>query len=197
MNSIQSMRRKQLVYTNFLLVLSVFIYFITINILKLQMGLFFLSLGIIIFVQSIYGLLKKNSTKSLIPIYEQVAEYEKEKMGNEWYRQRRMGFLANLVLSGIMFFQAYVNRASTDNMSFLDLRFMLIMMAILLITVNIGLFFHIKKVDRSVSIVDFKGYTCKSFSIAIVVGLVMGVLFTSFTLFFLFISATLSRSQSF
>ena len=59
------------------------------------------------------ALIKGDSTKSFIPIFEKVAIYEKQKMGNEWNKEKKGGNVWRLILSGFMFFQSYMYRDLT------------------------------------------------------------------------------------
>jgi hypothetical protein len=90
---LKKMRRKQFIVTNALLITAIIIYFIIIPNLNVTGTQFFLILGVILLLQAIFGFFKADSTKSLFSIFEQVAIYEKEKMGEEWKKHRRMGNL--------------------------------------------------------------------------------------------------------
>jgi hypothetical protein len=58
---------------------------------------------------------------------------------------------------------------STDNIFQIEIMFMFIMTFFLLVMINISLIIHFRKVDRSSSELDMKGYTWKSNLIAIAV----------------------------
>jgi amino acid transporter len=73
--------------------------------------------------------------------------------------QRKVGYIWNLILSGLMFLQS----------------FMLIMVFFLLVMINISLIIHFRKVDRSTSESDMKGYTWESNLIAVAVGIVFAL----------------------
>ncbi|WP_286167831.1 hypothetical protein [Bacillus sp. 22-7] len=100
---IKKLRVRQLLFLNgsilFFLAAS-YILQILIDITYSQMFIF---LGIVTLIQSILGWVKRNSAKSIFPYIKQVAIYEKEKMGNEWSKQRTMGSIWTLLVSSILF----------------------------------------------------------------------------------------------
>ena len=103
-------------------------------------------------------------------------------MGSEWYKQRKVGYVWNLILSCLLLLQSYWNRDSTDNVFQIDLMFMFIMTFFLLVMINISLVIHFRKVDRSTSELDMKGYTWKSNLIAVAVGIVFALVMIVITL---------------
>ncbi|MFZ3580066.1 hypothetical protein [Virgibacillus sp. DJP39] len=185
LTDLRKMRGKQIAVTNGLILTLLTIYFVMISVLDVTFSVLFLILGISILIQAILGFLKSDSTKSFIPIFEQVANYEKQKMGREWNKQRRMGFIWNLILSGLMFMQYYFSRGSTDHVFQIDFTFMFVITLIALGLINISLFLHIRKVDRSTSELDMKGYTWKSSLVAVVVGVVLAVASIAFIMFYI------------
>jgi hypothetical protein len=181
---IKKMRGKQFIVTNGLLLTFITIYFIMISFLNVTTARLFLILGVILLIQAIFGFLKVDSTKSFFSILEQVANYEKQKMGVEWKKQRKMGYLWILITSGFMFIQAYLNRDSTEKILQLDLRFILIMVLFIVALSNISLILHVRKVDRSISELDMKGYAWKSNIFSIVLGVFFGMVIIVFTIFY-------------
>ena len=182
---LSNMRLKQVAMTNGILLITLIIFFIMINVFNITFAHFFLVLGVVLFFQAIFGFFKGDSTKSIIPIFEQVAIYEKQKMGSEWYKQRKVGYIWSLILSGLMFLQFYWNHNSTDNIFQIEPVFMSIMVFLLLVIVNINLIIHIRKVDRSTSESDLKGYTWKSNLIGVVVGIVFALIIIVVTFSFI------------
>lgn len=182
---ISDMRLKQVAVTNGLTLIVLIIFFIMISVFTISFVHFFFVLGVLMLLQVIIGLLKRDSTKSLIPILEKVAIYEKQKMGSEWYKQRKVSYVWYLILSGLMFTQSYWNRDSTDNNFQIEPVFMFIMVFFLLIMVNISLIIHFRKVDSSTSESDMQGYTWKSNLIGVVVGIVFAFILFVITLSFI------------
>lgn len=181
---IGNMRLKQVAVTNGFLLAVITIYFTSISIFKVTFLHFYLLLGIVLLIQSVFGFIKGDSTKSIIHIYEQVAIYEKQKMGKEWNKQRKAGFVWNLILSLFLLLQAYWHRDSTDYFQ-MDIIFMFITASFLLLMINISLIFHFGKVDRSANEGDLKGYTWKSNLIAVAIGIVFAFAMIFITLFYI------------
>ena len=172
---LSNMRLKQVAVTNGLILTAMIIFFTIINVFTIAFAHYFLVLGVLVLIQGVFGFIKGDSTKSIIPIFEKVAIYEKQKMGSEWYKQRKVGYVWNLILSCLLLLQSYWNRDSTDNVFQIDLMFMFIMTFFLLVMINISLIIHFRKVDRSTSELDMKGYTWKSNLIAVAVGIVFAL----------------------
>ncbi|MED4452142.1 hypothetical protein [Metabacillus fastidiosus] len=180
---VKKMRTKQIAVTNGLLLLALIFYFILVSYLHVTVTGLFLVMGAIILIQTIVGILKGNSTKSFIPIFEKVSNYEKEKMGIEWRRQRKMSYIWNILLSGWMFLQSYWSRDSSDPI-LIDVTFTILLIIFITAIINISLITHIRKIDRSTSVSDIKGYTWKSSLIAIVVGLGFGLVIFVLTILY-------------
>ncbi|MGG3801837.1 hypothetical protein [Metabacillus fastidiosus] len=140
-------------------------------------------MGAIILIQAIAGILKGDSTKSFIPIFEKVSNYEKEKMGIEWRRQRKMSYIWNILLSGWMFLQSYWSRDSSDPI-LIDFTFKILLIIFIIAIINISLIMHIRKIDRSTSVSDIQGYTWKSTLIDVVVGLGFGLVIFVLTILY-------------
>ena len=179
---LSNMRLKQVAVTNGLILTVMIIFFIITNVFAITFAHFFLVLGVLVLIQGVFGFIKGDSTKSIIPIFEKVAIYEKQKMGSEWYKQRKVSYVWNLILSCLLFLQSYWNRDSTDNVFQIELMFMFIMTFFLLVMINISLVIHFRKVDRSTSELDMKGYTWKSNLIAVAVGIVFALVMFFITL---------------
>jgi hypothetical protein len=173
-NEVKKMRVKQFNVTNVLILAVLALYYVIMNVLNVTFTQLFIVIGVMLLIQSVYGLIKGDNPKSFIPIFEKIAIYEKQKMGREWVKQRRMSYVWNLILSGYMFLQAYWHQVS-PNVLKIDFFLMMLVTISILIVVNIGLVIHIRKVDSSTSENDMKGYTWKSNLIALVIGAVLGV----------------------
>lgn len=177
-----SLRLRQAAATNGLILIAIVILYIVTNIFTVRFGQFFFILGGLILIQAVFGFIKGDSTKSLIPIFEKVAIYEKQKMGSEWYKQRKVSYIWNVILSCLLFLQSYWQRDSTESIFQIDLFLMSIMLFFLLIMINIGLIIHFRKVDNSTSVQEMKGYTWKSNLIAAAIGIVFGIIIVVITL---------------
>lgn len=183
---LKNMRLKQVVITNGILLTAIIIFFLIISVFTITVARVFLVLGVLVLIQGVFGLIRGESTKSIISIFEKVAIYEKQKMGSEWYKQRKVNYVWNLIFSCFLFLQSYWNRDSPDNVFQMELMFLFIMTFILLVMINISLIIHFRKVDRSTSELDMKGYTWKSNLIGVAVGIVFALVMFVVTLFYIF-----------
>jgi len=171
---ISNIRLKQVAVTNGLIFAFIIILFTVINVFTIKFGHFFFVLGLLTLIQGIYGFIKRDSTKSFIPIFEKVAIYEKQKMGDEWNKEKKGGNVWRLILSGFMFFQSYTYRDLPYQTFEIDLIFGLVMVFFLVVFINVSLIIRFKRIDRSTSEVDLKGYTKESN----IIGGAFGILFT-------------------
>lgn len=178
------MRKKQIMTTNFLLFALFLIYLIIINIFPITISFLIGVLAVVLLIQASYLFINRNSTKSLLAIFEQVAIYEKEKMGAEWAKQRKTSAISLFFLSGMMFINAYLSRETTDHILQTDIIIPTsLIFFIILITVNILTLLHIKKVDESAAATEFTGYTRDTNIIGIFIGLLIAIVFIILILF--------------
>lgn len=173
---IKMMRVKQILVTNGILLITLPIIFSMIFFLEISMSTYFFILAFLVLIQAAAGVVRGYSTKSLIPIFEQVATYEKEKMGIEWKKQRKSSIVSSFLVSIVMFLNAMMSLDSPSNMVEIDFSFILLITAIVFVLINIGLLIHIRKVDGSNSQQDLKGYTLKTNLIGIVIGIVSAII---------------------
>lgn len=183
---ISSMRLKQLLVTNILIIISVILFFTLVKIASISGSQFPFIVGILLAFQGIVGLIRGDTTKSLIPIFEKVAVYEKEKMGSEWYKERKTTFIWNIILGGFMFMQSYWNRRMPEQPFEWEISFLITFLFIVLLVINIASVIRFRKIDSSISSNEFKGYTRKSNVIGVVIGIVfaiiLGIITVSFVL---------------
>ncbi|WP_141769922.1 hypothetical protein [Bacillus massilinigeriensis] len=180
---LSNMRLKQVAVTNGIFLIAFIILFVVTSVFTITTSQFNIVLGAVLLLQSIYGLIKGETTKSLIPIFERVANYEKQKMGREWNKQQKVNNISRLILSFFLFFQAY---SLTDNIFEFDYMIMFIMTFFILVLINISLIYHFRKVDRSTSEADLKGYTRDSYFFGIVLAIVFLFLMVGMIVFYLF-----------
>ncbi|ALX48667.1 hypothetical protein [Lentibacillus amyloliquefaciens] len=169
--TLKVMRRKQAAITNALIIALFMIYITIMSMFEITESQMFFILGLIILANTLMRWIKRKSTKSIFPVFEQVASYEKQKMGSEWRKQYNSGLIMNFLLSGIFLLQSNWLSGSTDTVVRTDAGFMLVTILFLVVLVNTSLYLHVRKVDDSQSASDFRGYTLKSNLIGIVAGL--------------------------
>lgn len=181
---ISNMRLKQLLVTNILIFLSVILFFTVIKVASISSSRFFLVLSIILALQGIVGLVRGDTTKSVIPIFEKVAVYEKGKMGSEWYKERKTSFIWNIILSGLMFMQSYLNRRTTEQPFEWEISFLVIFLLVILLFINIASIIRFRKIDSSISSTELKGYTRKSNAIGVGIGIIFAIILVVITVNF-------------
>lgn len=182
--ALKKMRTKQIAVSNLIAVILIIAFYMMIQIVEIRFTHFFLCLGILMLLQSIYGFIKKGSTKSFIPIYEQIAIYEREKLGEEWEKEQRMDNVWKLIMSGLMFFQSF----SFQNVSnpFFDIQpmFLLFLLITALALINISMLFRFRKIDRSTE-GELIGYTKESNIMAIALGFLTVIIIFIFIVIFI------------
>jgi hypothetical protein len=136
-------------------------------------------LGVVGLVPAIVSFIQLRSSRSIIPILDEVAQYEKEKMGTEWVKQQKVSIVFNFLFTVFLFFVAYSTPSSGDFMRW-SLKEIAVGTGFILVMVNVSLFFRMRKVDRSGSPDDFKGYTLRTNILAVLAGIGLGVLMVIF-----------------
>lgn len=149
--------------TNGLLITILSSYLLVIRYSSITMSQLLFLTSLIVLTPVIISLIKKNDTTSIIPTFQQVAEYEKEKMGDEWIRQRKANEIVRILVGTLLFLQAFYWRFTAeiayDKQTF---PVIFIITVAVMIMVNISLYIHIRKVDRAHSQTELQGYTKKS-----------------------------------
>ncbi|WP_164669865.1 hypothetical protein [Virgibacillus doumboii] len=181
--AIKNMRKKQFIFINAVSFTVLMLYMVVVNYSGVNLSNLIFLLGAYLLIQSVYFLIKKDSTKSWIPIVEQVRTYEKEKMGKEWKRQNKASYVVNIFLGGFLMFQSSWFRDMNTEYS-IDIRFFMVFIIALLVAINIMLLLHAYKVDRSTNEADLKGYTWKTTLIGLVAGLLLAGVLIMVTVFY-------------
>ena len=182
--ALKKMRTKQIAISNLFVGLMIIVFFMLIQIVKIQLTHFLFCLGILMLIQGILGFIRKGTTKSFIPIFEKVAIYEKEKLGKEWEKEKRLDHMWKVILSGIMFIQSSTLR-NVDNV-FDDVNPVLIIFLFLMVLVilNISMLFRFRKIDRS-TVGELTSYTKESNIMAIALGFFMAIVIFIFIVIFI------------
>ncbi len=184
---ISNMRLKQLLVSNILIFSSVILFFTVVKIASISVSQFTFVVGIILALQGIVGLVRGDTTKSVIPIFEKVAVYEKGKMGSEWYKERKTNFIWNIILGGFMFMQSYWNRRMPEQSFEWEIAFLITVLFIILLVINIASIIRFRKIDTSINSTEFKGYTRKSNAIGVAIGIILAIILGVITLSFVFL----------
>ncbi|MFJ5671968.1 hypothetical protein ACIQAS_10050 [Bacillus safensis] len=129
-------------------------------------------------------MIKKTSTKSIIPIFEQVAIYEKEKLGKEWEKEQRVENIWKLILSGLMFFQSFSFQTLQDPFFHIEPKFLIFLFVIALALINISMLYRFRKIDRTTE-GELKGFTKESNMMSMALGLLSVIVIFGFIAIFL------------
>ncbi|RAU04435.1 hypothetical protein QNH35_04005 [Bacillus pumilus] len=182
--ALKKMRTKQIAVSNLIAVILIIAFYMLIQIVEIRFTHFFLCLGILMLLQSIYGFIKKGSTKSFIPIFEQIAIYEREKLGKEWEKEQRMDNVWKLIMSGLMFFQSFSFQDVSNPFFDIQPMFLLFLLIMALALINISMLFRFRKIDRS-TVGELTGYTKESNIMAIALGFFTVIIIFIFIVIFL------------
>ncbi|PAE26128.1 hypothetical protein [Bacillus sp. 7894-2] len=168
-SEIKTLRIKQLLFSNGTVLFFLTAFYISHILIDITFFQMFFFIGIATLIQSIVGWVRRNSTKSILSVTEQIAIYEKEKMGNEWSKQRAVGSIWTLLVSCIFFLNAYLHYESGEILN-MEPEFTFFLTIAILVMINISMVIHSRKVDGAQSPADFTGYSRKSNVRAIVFG---------------------------
>ncbi|WP_144533742.1 hypothetical protein [Bacillus pumilus] len=182
-SALKKMRTKQIGVSNLFVGLMIIAFFLAIEIFKIQLTHFLFCLGIFMLLQGILGFIKKDTTKSFIPILEQVAIYEKDKLGKEWEKEKRLDHVWKFVLSGMMFIQSFTFQNVDNTFSDVDPALIIFLFLMVLAILNISMLFRFRKIDRSTE-GELIGYTKESNMMGIALGLFMAIAIFGFIVMF-------------
>ncbi|EDW19961.1 hypothetical protein FO510_18010 [Bacillus pumilus] len=183
--ALKKMRTKQLTACNLIAGIMIVTFSIFFQTLHIQLTHLFFCLGLVMLVQSILGFLKKKSTKSFIPIFEQVAIYEKEKLGKEWEKEQRTENISRVVLSGLMFLQSFSFQDVTNPFFEIQPAFLFFLLAMFLVIMNVSMLFRFRKIDRSIEEHELQGYTKESNMMGLALGLLSAIIIFGFIVIFI------------
>ncbi|MDR6224969.1 hypothetical protein [Desmospora profundinema] len=144
------LRKKQFVYSNGM-VFGLFItYLLLIGALPSFETVMLLVAGSLA-VMGITGFVKQAPVNALwvFPSMRELFHYEQEKMGPEWRKYHRVNAAGQVIVSLIFMLQTLLF-SPVGTVSFLwDGRVIAILFLFLFVVVNVSMYFHVRKVDRS------------------------------------------------
>ncbi|GMG77804.1 hypothetical protein [Bacillus safensis] len=182
--ALKKMRTKQIIVSNLITGIMIVAFYILIQLSGIRFTHFFLCLGIIMLFLSIYGFIKKGSTKSFIPIFEQIAIYEKEKLGEEWEKEKRTENISRVVLSVLMFLQSFSFQDVTIPFLSIQPILLLFLLFVTLALINVSMLYRFRKIDRSTEAHGLKGFTKESNMMAMALGLLSVIVIFGFIVIF-------------
>lgn len=185
-NEIKHLRIKQLAVVNGAMITVLLLFSAIIRFAPGSFAYFTLAFAILSFIYAVVALVKKDSPKSIIPLFEKVAAYEREKLGDEWYKQRKAVIVCYFIIGCNLLASSFSswNNSSIENIQ-PDTFFMGVISILTLGMVNLLMLFHNRKIDHSTK-EDLKGYTWKSTLIAAAVGIAVVTLLIVFTIHYIF-----------
>jgi hypothetical protein len=176
---VKRLRTRQAVAMNIFTVAAAWVLILVVNYFPFTLRQLLVFLGVVGIIPAIVSFIQLRYSRSFIPILSEVAQYEKVKMGSEWVKQQKVTVVFNLVFSVFLFFVAFSTPSSGEYMRW-SIKEMAGLTGFILLTINVSLFFRMRKVDRSMSPDDFKGYTLRSNILAVLAGIGLGVLMVIF-----------------
>ena len=173
---IRKMRKHQFVLFNCLLVVVLSLYLgFAIN-FSITMAQSNLIIAIITLSTAIFTFITRNHPTSIFPILKQVQAYEKRKLGDEWKKQRKTTYISQFILSGLLFMQYFITRTINEPLYERAVLVPIIVIFIVIIAaINIALLLHNRKVDRSISPAEMRGYTKNANIIGGAIGIILGI----------------------
>ncbi|MFD1018620.1 hypothetical protein [Thalassobacillus hwangdonensis] len=174
---IRNLRVKQFTFMNLLFVVGFVLFFSLVDSLELSNSDLQFVTAFLLLSSGLFQYSKRNRTNSIFPFVSRIQEYEKEKMGVEWSKQRKFSSIASLFIGIMMLVLAWTSNAELrqDDAASLDFSFLVILYLFLMIMVNVSLFIHNRRVDKSEDSIEFKGYAAKWSVFSIVAGIIFGV----------------------
>lgn len=105
-------------------------------------------------------------------------------MGKEWIRQYRFSYIVNFILGVMFFVQSFFmpDIGSLRPKDFSGMMFFITIFIILLL--NITMYFHVRKVDKTKTTADLRGYAGESIVLGFVGGLIVAVILIALIVFY-------------
>lgn len=145
---LQELRKKQMVYTNLIYLLYMFIIVILILVQASSMVVYSI-LGVIFLISpiSLFISQRPNPILQFFPGMRELLEYEREKLGAIRRKYFLAGAVLQLLLSGFCFFQAMI-RGSVSFIEGIPWWYLLVAAIVLIYIGNLNLRFHIRRFDQ-------------------------------------------------
>jgi len=180
---LKKLRNKQIIMQNILYVFSIALVAVLLIFVK-SLKVFTFMAGAICLSSFIVGMITRKRgelIEIIVPSMKPLFDYEREKLGVEYWKLKKRQLIIQALLTVMMGFQGIL--IPSNNLSVYDkpnLYVMLPIALIMLVVINISSYFHMKKVDESNT--DLKGYANRIMLYGIIGGIVLSVLIT-FTIF--------------
>lgn len=184
MENIKELRRKQIIWTN-LIVIILFSILIIFNSVVHSKVYYYILLSCLILFSTVFNLLSIKYNFSLFEWSRKLQEYEREKLGKDFVRSRNISSVYSILMMCYFIWQAFLtSKNQTDFMTDQSFVNMYILLGItFLIVLNIGFYSHIRKVDRTPTVQ--KGYFWKQIILGLLLGLVVCVILFGFIFYYI------------
>lgn len=115
----------------------------------------------------------------------QLAAYEKEKLGKEWFRTKRGELTSKLFLIALFIFQLALGNASDPFFpDIIGVEYYVFFLLALIFLTNVSLYFRNRKIDR-LTTEELQGFTKREVGIGMVFGIIMTVIIIGVTFTFI------------
>lgn len=164
------LRKLQFLLMNvfFLAMISLFLILINVGI---TYRLFWIIIAVLSFIQAIQFYMSGQPISSFASKrMKELNEYEKDMMGDEWRKKKKLNANTQLFLVLIFMFNSWV---LGDQIAFSEQNWdldLLYLMLVLLLVLNLSIYFHNRKVDKGKI---KKGYTLKTLLFGLIFGLLL------------------------
>ncbi len=175
---LKKLRDKQIILQNIIYVFSVGlvgIFLIFVNSLK---AFSFLA-GAICLSSFLIGMISRKRGELIgiiFPSMKPLFDYERDKLGTEYWKLKKRQLIMQALLTILMFFQAITIPYGISVSEKPNLYVLLPMALVMLVVLNISSYFHIKSVDKSNS--ELKGYANRTLLYGIIGGIVLSGIIT-------------------
>lgn len=177
---LKKLRNKQIVIQNIMYVLIIILIASLLIFVKSLKAFSFMAAVICLssFIISLIMRKRGELVEIIVPSMKPLFDYEREKLGVEYWKLKNRQLVSQALLTVMMVFQGII----TPNNSPIayekpDLYFLLPIALVMFLILNISAYFHIKKVDKG-NTVELKGYANRTLLYGILGGIVLsGLIF--------------------
>ncbi len=184
MENIKLLRRKQIIWTNLSVIIVFIFFFMFISFVK-SMFYYYLLISTFLFISAIFIFISVKYNYSLFEWSRKLQAYEKEKLGKGWVRSRYIASIYTFLMAIYFIWQAYGTRTYQPdfNPDHIFKSMFIVIGITVLVVLNISLFSHIKKIDRTPTVQ--KGYYWKQIGLGLVLGLVICIILFGYIFYYI------------
>lgn len=165
---LKELRKKQIIALNCSCIISLVLFFLLLYV-GVPLNKMMVFLGIIILLLAIFKDKYINYIFKIFPYKEKLYLYEKNKLGNEWYKLNKMTNVTTVILGVITLLQGIISDAEVINFDTLIIT--IAISPLFLILINCSFYFHVKKIDNY-GTSSFNGFAKKKLVLSILAAIV-------------------------